>query len=93
MKNNIVILGWAHDERVNTFVEYLTNQGVNFTCRHMDGSIRGFLTDSGLNYDEPIAFCNGNFIGNLEAVKSQKNLWVMTKPMRKIYDSIFGSSN
>ena len=68
MNNNWVTFSWSHDERFDRLKELITTSGDRVSHRHMTGPIRGFLSDSGIKTDEPIAFLNGSYIGTYEDV-------------------------
>lgn len=67
-KTNWVTLSWSHDKRFDDLRVYLESKGIYASHKHMCGALRGFLTASGLSYDEPIAFAQGVYIGPLADV-------------------------
>ena len=74
-KDNWVVLSWAADPRFDDLKAYLDKENWNVSYRHMDGTMRGFLTDSGLPWDEPVAFHHGTYVGTLSEVKRYVDLY------------------
>lgn len=69
MTKNWVTLSWAQDERFDAMRDFFEARGIQVVHRHMDGSIRGFLTAIGKRHDEPVAFHGGHYVGTLENLK------------------------
>jgi hypothetical protein len=69
MEKNWVTLSWSYDERMDDMIDFFRERGIDAKHRHMDGSIRGFLSACGKESSEPIAFHGGHYVGNLESLK------------------------
>ena len=69
MEKNWVTLSWSHDKRFDEMQKFFEERGIEAKHRHMDGSMRGFLTAVGKEYNEPLAFHGGHYVGNLESLK------------------------